>query len=203
VAAIFFSGFYYGVRYRPHWKDTTACVDALGLKERVTTMFALGDDDSVISKLQREDALAKLREVKPRQLKIRLLSWRLLAVAVSLVFFGAAMALPLNSVTSGSAATQGQPPAQSEPPEGETGATPPGISSEPPSGGMPGGGQPSGAAIGVNEEEPEKIYDPGSGAVPYEEVYDEYYANALAGMNESETGNEQKDVVDNYFDSLK
>lgn len=97
VVAVLSAGLHYAIRYKSLWKDTTACVDALGLKERVTTMFTLSEDESTISKLQREDALEKLQQVKPKQIKIRLLSRQLLAVALSLVLFGAAIVMPLFS----------------------------------------------------------------------------------------------------------
>ena len=61
--------FYY-TKYRPTAKAIAARVDRLGLEERLITMMELQNDDSFIALRQREDALASMQRVEPRQLKI-------------------------------------------------------------------------------------------------------------------------------------
>jgi hypothetical protein len=94
-----FACLYYIFKFRPRWKDTTARIDELGLKERVTTMIDLSDDESTVSQIQREDALDKLRQIRPGQLKIKLPSRQIMAFVLSLIMLGAVITLPLSNVT--------------------------------------------------------------------------------------------------------
>ncbi|MDR0286769.1 MAG: hypothetical protein LBI03_03545 [Clostridiales bacterium] len=99
TAAILASILYYMIWRKPRWSDTTMKVDALGLEERVTTMFALSDEKSLISKLQRNDTLSKLSQVKPKQMKINIPFRQMLAVIISLAIFAAALLIPVVNAT--------------------------------------------------------------------------------------------------------
>ncbi len=89
---------YYVIWCRPLWRYTTACVDALGLEERVTTMFTNEGNDSVISKLQKEDTLKELNKINPSQLKIKFFHRQMWAILLSIILFGIAALLPVVKV---------------------------------------------------------------------------------------------------------
>lgn len=59
----------YFVFYRPSVKQTAGRVDALGLEERMVTMYELEDDDSYIARRQREDTAQALATVNSKLLK--------------------------------------------------------------------------------------------------------------------------------------
>lgn len=57
-------------------------IDRLGLEERMITMVELGNDDSFIAKIQREDAKAALAAIDNKQLKIRISNATVIAVVI-------------------------------------------------------------------------------------------------------------------------
>ena len=69
------------VRERPSAAQTAARLDALGLRERVSTMYARRESDGVMDTLQRRDAVRQLEAVAPRQLRLRW-PWRAVGVCV-------------------------------------------------------------------------------------------------------------------------
>ena len=92
VAAIVFCAAL--IVFFPSRKETARQIDALGLKERASTMLALRDDPSGIAFLQRRDALRKLGTTDTGGLRtgIRLLSVVLLLAA--LLFAAASTLVP-------------------------------------------------------------------------------------------------------------
>ncbi len=98
VVTVLITIIYYVIWYSPRWRYTTACVDALGLEERVTTMYTNEGNDSVISKLQKEDTLKELNKINPSQLKIRFFHRQMWAILLSIIIFGIAALLPVVNV---------------------------------------------------------------------------------------------------------
>ena len=62
--------FYYA-KFRPTLKNNAKRIDRLGLEERTITMVEFENDDSIISRLQREDARAYLATINEKMLKMR------------------------------------------------------------------------------------------------------------------------------------
>ncbi len=62
----------YFVIYRVSLRDVIRRIDEAGLQERVTTMKDLWNDESYIAKLQRQDTLRRIHDLKPRAIKIQL-----------------------------------------------------------------------------------------------------------------------------------
>ena len=61
---------FYFTRFKPTIANNARRIDKLGLEERAVTMIDYKDDDSVMAKLQREDALQALNVVDAKALKI-------------------------------------------------------------------------------------------------------------------------------------
>ena len=72
VAAIALIGIpvIYFAFYRPTIQSNARRIDRLGLEERMVTMVELENDDSILSRLQREDAQKRLAEADEKQMKI-------------------------------------------------------------------------------------------------------------------------------------
>ena len=83
------------LRY-PTWKRVAARVDALGLKERASTMLEYWDRDTPLLQLQRDDAAAHIRGAEPRQMALQVGrgQWGLCALAVCLA--AVMLVLPVN-----------------------------------------------------------------------------------------------------------
>ena len=62
----------YFAKFRPSLEDLAKRVDRLGLEERMVTMLQLQEDDSLIARLQRENAKEHLQDVQDRKLRMRL-----------------------------------------------------------------------------------------------------------------------------------
>ena len=62
---------FYHAKFRPTLKNNAKRIDRLGLEERTVTMVEFENDDSIISRLQREDARAYLQTINEKMLKIR------------------------------------------------------------------------------------------------------------------------------------
>ncbi len=60
-----------GIRYRPSGKQMAKRIDALDHRDSVGTMLEFADSPSIVCKLQREDALNRLKKLEPSALKIR------------------------------------------------------------------------------------------------------------------------------------
>jgi hypothetical protein len=61
---------FYAVFFRPTLKSNAKRIDLLGLDERTITMLELEEDDSIIARIQREDARAHLAEIDEKMLTI-------------------------------------------------------------------------------------------------------------------------------------
>lgn len=62
----------YFAKFRPSVEDLAKRVDRLGLEERMVTMLQLQQDDSVMARLQRENAKEHLKDVEDRKLRLRM-----------------------------------------------------------------------------------------------------------------------------------
>jgi hypothetical protein len=60
----------YLIFFRPTIKSNARRIDRLGLEERMITMVELEGDESILSRLQREDAQKRLAEADEKQMKI-------------------------------------------------------------------------------------------------------------------------------------
>ena len=56
---------------RPDAKTTAARLDSFGLEERVSTMLAFAGEEGYIYQLQRQDAVSHLKDVSPKQIRLR------------------------------------------------------------------------------------------------------------------------------------
>ncbi len=72
AATVLFVPIWYFVFFRPTVGKSAERIDRLGLEERMITMVELQGEDSLIAKLQREDAKQNLEKVEPRQLKFKM-----------------------------------------------------------------------------------------------------------------------------------
>ena len=63
---------FYVARFRPNAVKNARRLDRLGLEERLITMVEYEKDESVMARLQREDAKAQLAKIKPSSLKLRI-----------------------------------------------------------------------------------------------------------------------------------
>lgn len=70
ITAIIVSCISYYKLFKPTEKQLATRIDALGLEERMLTMEELKDDNSYISKLQREDTIKHLETIKPNLIKL-------------------------------------------------------------------------------------------------------------------------------------
>ncbi len=73
---------FYFLKFRPSDKSVALRVDALGLKERLLTMYQLKDDDSYIAQRQREDAIAAMKATSPKLLKFAISTSLIIATAL-------------------------------------------------------------------------------------------------------------------------
>lgn len=62
----------YATKFKPSVEELAYRVDRLGLEERMVTMLEFQNDDSVIARLQRENAKEHLKDVEDRKLRMRL-----------------------------------------------------------------------------------------------------------------------------------
>lgn len=62
----------YFAKFRPSVEDLAKRVDRLGLEERMVTMLQLQQDDSVMARLQRENAKEHLKDAEDRKLRLRM-----------------------------------------------------------------------------------------------------------------------------------
>ena len=76
---------FYFVKFRPSVEVLAYRVDRLGLEERMITMLQLQEDDSVIARLQRENAQAHLQDVQDKKLRMRLPKAVIALMVVALV----------------------------------------------------------------------------------------------------------------------
>ena len=88
LAASLISGvLFYFIKFRPSIKSNAQRIDRLGLDERAITMVEFANDDSYIAQKQREDALAKMATVEPKQLKIQVSHLAIILCCLSLLLF--------------------------------------------------------------------------------------------------------------------
>ena len=93
VAAIALIGIpvIYFAFYRPTIQSNARRIDRLGLEERMVTMVELENDDSILSRLQREDAQKRLAEADEKQMKICVSRGLIVSASVATIL-GIAMA---------------------------------------------------------------------------------------------------------------
>ena len=72
----------YFVKYRPTPESSAKRLDGLGMRERMITMLELKDDDSLIAKIQREDAKEKLSSLPTSRIKIALSTTMIVLMSV-------------------------------------------------------------------------------------------------------------------------
>ena len=80
----------YAIFFRPTIKSNARRIDRLGLEERMITMVELEGDDSILSRLQREDAQRHLAEADEKKMKILIPKKMVISVSVA-VFLGCLM----------------------------------------------------------------------------------------------------------------
>ena len=72
----------YFVKFRPTAKSSAKRLDGLGMRERMITMLELEDDDSLIAKIQREDAKEQLSKIPTSRIKIALSTTMIVLISV-------------------------------------------------------------------------------------------------------------------------
>ena len=77
----------YAVRFRPDAVKNARRLDRLGLEERLVTMVEYEKDDSVMARLQREDAKAQLAKIKPSSLKLRITKSLTLHLLITVILY--------------------------------------------------------------------------------------------------------------------
>ena len=73
----------YFTKFRPTVKSNARRIDGLGLEERAITMIDYKDDDSVIARLQRDDAIAALDRIKNSNIRISIPRKLVIVLAVA------------------------------------------------------------------------------------------------------------------------
>ena len=76
---------FYLVFFRPTIKENAKRIDRLGLEERTVTMLELEGEDSIMSRLQREDARAHLALINEKMIKISISAKILIALSSTAV----------------------------------------------------------------------------------------------------------------------
>ena len=76
----------YLVKFRPTVKSNSRRIDKLGLEERAITMIEYQNDDSVIARLQREDAIAALNRVSGSKIPLSIAKKILIPLFVAIPF---------------------------------------------------------------------------------------------------------------------
>ena len=66
------SALFYLLRFKPTVQSSARRIDGLGLEERLVTMVELEGDESLIAKLQRDDAKRALEEFSPSKIRFNL-----------------------------------------------------------------------------------------------------------------------------------
>ena len=87
AASVIAGVLFYFTAFRPSIKSNAQRIDRLGLDERAITMVEFANDDSYIAQKQREDTLAKMATVEPKQLKIQVTFAAILLCFLSLLLF--------------------------------------------------------------------------------------------------------------------
>ena len=90
---------YYAARFRPDAVKNARRLDRLGLEERLVTMVEFEKDDSVMARLQREDAKAQLEKIKPSSMKMRITRSLTLHLLITAVIYALLLALTIFSAS--------------------------------------------------------------------------------------------------------
>ena len=80
--------------HRPTWRRTAARADELGLQNRAGTMVALADQDTLMARMQRQDAIQALSAHAPGDMRLPLPRGLLIALAGAAVCAALALLLP-------------------------------------------------------------------------------------------------------------
>lgn len=91
--------FFYGLRFRPDAVKNARRLDRLGLEERLITMVEYEKDESVMARLQREDAKAQLSKIKPSSVKLRINKKLSVSLLIVTILFILVLALSILSAT--------------------------------------------------------------------------------------------------------
>ena len=78
----------YFAKFRPSVEELARRVDRLGLEERMVTMLQLQNDDSLIARLQRENAKEHLQDAQDKQLRLRMPRAVIALMVVALILGG-------------------------------------------------------------------------------------------------------------------
>lgn len=89
----------YAARFRPDAVKNARRLDRLGLEERLVTMVEFEKDDSVMARLQREDAKAQLEKIKPSSIKMRIARSLTLHLLITAVVYALLLALTILSAS--------------------------------------------------------------------------------------------------------
>lgn len=95
---------FYAARFRPNAVKNARRLDRLGLEERLITMVEYEKDESIMARLQREDAKAQLEKIKPSSVKLRItrmLSLFLLITAIPYALMLTVTILSANGIIPG------------------------------------------------------------------------------------------------------
>ena len=101
VVAILFSVFSYFKFFKVTQESIAKTLDDLGLDERVITMLEYKNEDNDIVTLQRTDALNKLSNVNPNEIKIKIQKTPIIVLCVLLLIFSGSLFLPKPSADTG------------------------------------------------------------------------------------------------------
>ncbi|MDO4548144.1 MAG: hypothetical protein Q4D04_08605 [Clostridia bacterium] len=80
---------FYVFKNRPTLKQTALILDAMGQRDRISTMVEFSKSDSIVCKLQRDDAISRLQTVSVSMIPVRI---SVVAIAVCLFFAAAIIA---------------------------------------------------------------------------------------------------------------
>jgi len=102
---VLYAGVFFGVSFLAFWigyfaffrytlKETVTRVDNTGLEERIGTMYQYQNETTPAALLQREDALACLKNASPKKLRLRIFKKDIFACIFSLLFSVSLLFLP-------------------------------------------------------------------------------------------------------------
>jgi hypothetical protein len=89
----------YALRFRPDAVKNARRLDRLGLEERLVTMVEFEKDDSVMARMQREDAKAHLEKIKPSSIRMKLTKALALHLTVTAIIYALLLTLTILSAS--------------------------------------------------------------------------------------------------------
>lgn len=95
------AGYHYYKKKMPTERDVAHILDKqFGLKEKVTTMVALQEQEDVFAKYQRKDAMEEVERQDEKTLVVRLSSWAIPTLISAALLFGSSFLTPKNLLKS-------------------------------------------------------------------------------------------------------